>query len=752
MNSNNPIHLNEQLRQLIEWLNVIVLGGENDGFWHNGVFKPSNEKSFADRFGALQAMVNGRVAFETKAQLVAAGAPPADKPLAEVWRDGVRENNGLYGWNGVAWEKSPYDNTDALKADLNKATNIMALGVRESLGKFEKTGVVGGDDHQIDVVSHADLPLDDKVLGAVTDELGNMLEGWNQLGQKVVTVDVRLLKALMLKNAELLSGEFNYANAVTDENGHVAFGVETDSGKTLAALLKVFGGIEVGEQAQIQSGEFNYDFALVDENGHVGFGIMAGRIVSGHGIDTHNLTERDNANIARSAQLKSQVNPYPAQNVFDYNHLVVYGQSLSTGMEGWPRLSKVAQYGNLMLGDAVRPKSISGAGFDPVGDVAELKPLVACVQDSGSGAVISDAEVALLPSGHGASGETPSEGWANMAKWLHNRHRHHLNDDQHLFVATNNGVPGRTIEALSKGASPELYQRFTDCLTHISTLAQAAGKTYGVTGICWMQGEWNYTTNHGGDDTRDGYLAKLKTLRTDMLTDIKAVTGQQDDPAFLTYQTGAAYTRDDKELAIGMAQWDFTRDVPNTYMVGPAYPYTDKGGHLDSNGYRWFGNQIAKVYHRVVTLGQYWKPLSPVRSALDGKKLVIDFHVPEPPLQFGTPYVATSEADYADKGFRVSDDDGDVAITAVRIVGQTLIEITLVREPVANAKLWYADKTRHNGNGNVMDSDASVAHDPYQYHDGSGQYPSANLPHLNDKPYPLNNWLIAFCIPVNWSE
>ena len=750
--NNNFFELSERYKQNIDWLNQILKGSDTDTVQVDGVLKPTISKHISDHYNEIKIMVSGRLSFKTLAELTASGAPPADKLLAEVWKDDVKDNNGLYGWGGDSWEKSPFDNVDALKRDLEATTQALTSGYRESIEKLEKTGVIGGDEHSIDVLLKSDLSADDEIVGAITDELGHMLEGWNSKGEKVIPVVVRLLKDLLLPNTQLEDGTYNYANAVTDESGNVSFGVETDTGKTLAALLKVFGPIELGKDSELLSGEYNYDFAIVDESGNVGFGFMSGRMLSPETNQIHQTAIRDNKNLTKSNQLKTWINPLPAQNVYDYNHLVVYGQSLSTGYEGWPRLSKLPLYGNLMLGESVRPKSISGTAFDPVGDSIKLSPLVAVVQDSSSGAVLDDDTVANLAPGNPASGETPTEGWTNMSKWLHNRFRLLNNDSERLFIGSNNGVPGRTIEQLSKGATPNLYNRFTQCLSHVKSIADAEMKSYGVTGICWMQGEYNYQGSNGGDMSYQGYLEKLKKLHQDMLTDVYAITGQVDEPAFLTYQSGAVYTNDAYELSIGMAQWNFTKEVPNSYLVGPIYPYTDKGGHLDSNGYRWFGNQIAKVYHRVVTLGQNWKPLCPIKSEIVGRTITIDFHVPEPPLQFGVPYVVQNPTDYSSKGFKVTDALGSVPIVSVDIVGQTIIEITLSREPDETAKLWYADKTQHLGNGNVMDSDQTIAHDKYVYDPNSGQYPDANKPELVDKPYPLNNWLIAFCIPVNWSE
>lgn len=750
MSGNNIFSMSQEMRQQIDWINKVLKGADNESVVIGGIVKPTISRDIKEQYAAIKALVVGRDAFKTKAEMVSSGSPSSGAVLAEVWNDGERDNNGLYGWNGSAWEKSPYDNTDALKAELDASNAMLTDGYRAAMQKLEQTGVSGGNDTAIDVIDKADLDALDSILAAVTDEHGNMLEGWNQNGEKIVPVVMRLLKDLVLKNTRLIDGTYNYANAVSDESGNVAFGVDQQTGQTLAALMKLFGPLEMGKDATVISGEYNWDFALVDESGNIGFGFMNGILMTPDTVRVESESIRDNRNVTLSNQVKSEVNSRPALPVWDYNHLIVYGQSLSTGMEGWPRLSKTPFYGNKMLGDCVRPVSVSGADWTPVGGVSEFLPLESRVQD-GAGRVLTDAEVATLPPGNGAQGETPTEGWVNMAKWLHNRHLI-TNNDPRVFVGANLGVPGRTIEQLSKGASPELYQRFYQGITQAKAVADTESKSYGVSGICWLQGEYNYWDQFGGTDTRTGYLEKLKTLRTDMVADVKTVTGQQDSPAFFTYQTGAAYSRDHNDLAIGMAQWDFAREVENAYLVGPVYPYSDKGGHLDSNGYRWYGNLIAKVYHRVVTLGQNWRPLSPLSSQQAGKQITIDFYVPEPPLQFAFPYVNSTPTEYANKGFRVSDSQGDVRITEVEIVGQTMIRLSLEREPEDGAKLWYADKTKHNGNGNVCDSDQSLAHDLYEYHPDSGQYPSADKPELNDKPYPLNNWLIAFCIPTNWSE
>lgn len=97
----------DKLVDAIDWLMQILKGDESISIDVDGVEKPSISKSILDNFSALQAMVQGRLAYPTKSAMDAAGYTTAE--LAVVWKDSVDENNGLFGWTGTAWEKSAYD-------------------------------------------------------------------------------------------------------------------------------------------------------------------------------------------------------------------------------------------------------------------------------------------------------------------------------------------------------------------------------------------------------------------------------------------------------------------------------------------------------------------------------------------------------------------------------------------------------------------------------------------------------------------
>ena len=152
--------------------------------------------------------------------------------------------------------------------------------------------------------------------------------------------------------------------------------------------------------------------------------------------------------------------------------------------------------------------------------------------------------------------------------------------------------------------------------------------------------------------------------------------------------------------------------------------------------------------HRVLSLGEDWKPLYPRWTALDGRSLLVHFHVPAPPLAWGRPFSGHTAVAPADRGFTVVDDGGVVPIEAVELAGARSVRLTLARPPGPEALLRYADRSRHGGRGALHDSDASIAEDRYAYDPGTGHYPSANVPELVGQPYPLMNWCVAFTQPI----
>ncbi|WP_324648559.1 hypothetical protein [Klebsiella pneumoniae] len=462
----------------------------------------------------------------------------------------------------------------------------------------------------------------------------------------------------------------------------------------------------------------------------------------GGGITLQDKIDILNAeNLNYYSKVRSRYNADIERLVFALSMIIWYGQSLSSNQEGYQALSKTpySNLGNLMLGSSPRPNTRTGPGFTPVGS-AILNPLKAVVQSGDGSYVMNDADVAALPAGSGNEGEGAVAA-VNMLRTLFLRQAALLTDPSRLLVLASCGVNGRTVEALSKGADPELYNRIREAVSKIKAIADGESKTFGIGAFCFLQGEWNYNPGYGGDYTREGYKAKVRQLYNDVIADFCA--GQRP-PAMFTYQTGGTYTIDTYELAIGMAQLDMATEGGNIYGVCPSYPFPNKdSGHLTSNGYRWMDMFFGKVMFRVLVLGEGWEPLHCTGVEVQDDYALLNYAVPYPPLQWGTPYDGRTAKTYADKGYRATDANGALDIAAAEIVADTVVKLTFSRRVSGTIKIWYADKTSHNGNGCLKDSDPFLATENYVYSAGSGQYADENIPELVDKPYPLENWAWA---------
>ena len=464
------------------------------------------------------------------------------------------------------------------------------------------------------------------------------------------------------------------------------------------------------------------------------------------GVD--DISRRNAANLAAAAAARDEINTRIARPVYDYNILITDGQSLSNGNEGWAALSKDirATLNINMLGDSVRPKNENGSTFTPLNG-AEIRSARAVVQDliapPDGGNLMTDEAVAALPRGANNFGETVDIGAMWMWREMQLQFRGVVTDERKI-VAVNCGVGGQIIEHLSKGHSWGFYNRIISAVTQIKAIADAEGKTCGVVGFLYLGNEYNYDSTKGGATDRAEYRALLRKLIDDVITDTTAITGQTEPPLTVLYQTSGSWTRDSTNMSIGEAQLDICAADANVMMASPAYAVTDKGGHLDANGYRWLGMQFGKLLHRAIDRRQNFCPLQPLSVTLSGTFLRADFLVWSPPLQFRSCYVGSSPTTYAAKGFRVTDDAGDVPVTRVEIVADTVVDITLGRETTGDVYLWYASQTGSNGNGNLFDSDTTVAVANYEFHEGTGQYPESNIPELVNRPYPLNNPCVAF--------
>ncbi|NRA56233.1 MAG: hypothetical protein HRU23_18990 [Gammaproteobacteria bacterium] len=771
-----------KLQESIDNLDAIIEGDESTTVNISGVKKGSIDKRIKDHFSELRALLSGRVSFRTRAELLSTWDLP-NNTLAEVWGDNEKTNNGLYGFEDNSWTKSKYDHVSLINEQLvtidTQITGIPNL-VNQTL---ESSGIVSDGGSPLVIVDAVNLlKNEDKIQTAYLDNNDYAALMFTEKGDVIIPIlrnlfsDIRTLTSqsisgdridtkvmnvsggdIALNGLNIINGNANYDVAFVDDNGNVGFGYINGELVTPAPA-------ETDVEAQLfDTDEYNYDFAVTDENGNVSFGVKNGKLFKDTTDDIAAIQTRDAQNISNSLAFSAAKNHEFAGSTFKYNTFVVAGQSLSVGAEGWPHLSRNQNLGNLMIGDDTRQYTTTADAYAPVGQLV-FKPLVANTVYGSS--LLTDAEILNIVPGTGTRGEHVGVGMVNMAKSLFNQWRNTEDDTDHVFVNVGVGQGGRNITQLSKINTSDAINRYNWFLEALDAVsANAASESWGVTAILWMQGEDDYHSDNPPLDgpilTKLGYKAALKILHNDMVIDAALKSGQPKQPVFLTYQTGAKFTRDLDEngnpgLYIGMAQLEFTDETPGAVMAGPIYPYSDKGGHLDANGYRWYGQKLGQIYHKVVTLREQWQPLRPIKiTQVNDNTLHVDFHVPSPPLVFKAPYIGDyyqgSELKiYANKGFSVSDDTGPLGIYSVEIIGQTIVSIKTIKPIGANPHVWYADAENYRGNGNLCDSDHTISLDKYEYRPEWGMYETANKEEFVNKHYPLENWCVAFYCPVGY--
>ncbi|WP_404680405.1 hypothetical protein [Raoultella terrigena] len=475
---------------------------------------------------------------------------------------------------------------------------------------------------------------------------------------------------------------------------------------------------------------------------------------SGGGVDY--VTIQDQKNKAYAAEVSRRLLTrlkFPSDS---YNHFIMECQSLGMGFMSWPAVSKASKYGNLMLGNSVRPASTTNNAFVPLG-VNAWQPLKAVVQSTGGGTIMTDTDMQAFTREAVNEGESPIVGAVNGFR-RHFLEAHCLNSDpSRLFVASTVGVSGQSIENLMDDT--KYYNRVVECVTKAKALADSEGKTYSVTAIEFVQGEQNYANG----TAKATYKTLLGQLRNKLFSTIRGITGQTTDPAWFMYQTGFTYTPNPAtqplnavELWVGMAQYEFCQENENCFMVGPNYQLPDKGGHLMTNGSRWLGCYFAKAKDRVLNQRRPFQPLAPIDFKCTGADIFVSCYVDYPPLKFQSPFRKGDRTNIANKGFRVfiniqNDPAGigeEVTVVSVEIAADTIIKMSCATEPQGLIRVVYGMYPQY-GQGMVTDSDPYVPDEVYEYDPQFTQWPEENIPELIGKPYPMENWLIAFSHTFN---
>jgi len=513
-------------------------------------------------------------------------------------------------------------------------------------------------------------------------------------------------------------------------------GIPTLSAKGGSPIIqaRAGGGAVVGGTEIWSDDRSDVAFTMQDLLGFWGWAMSPlGAVLSAGGDSTSGFSADDVADEDQLARLLAaerlrETDVTSARPADGYNHINGNGQSLN---EGWDAsaISTVPPYAsNLTLGNHVH--STGGETWVPNG-AAVFKPLVETTTTYNGGETVMTQALSFL-------------------KFRMSDQRGTAEDTARKLVATTTGFGGRTLEMLSKGASPNEYGRNPSVVAQVRDAAISAGGAYQMLAEIYQGNEYNYTGTNGGSTDKAAYKTGLKKLMSDKRADCQiGIAGQTRPFAVFTSYPGAQYTVDETHMSIAMAHWELSEEEPNWYLVGGFYPYPDVGGHVTGNAQAWHGQQFGKVLDRVLLRSERWRPLVPIAAKRRGLDVLVSFHVPAPPLVFRSCYVQLAATMFANKGFAALDSAGVVPIVSVEIAAPTVIHIKLGRNTsmVAAPALRYAGMSTFSGHGNVADSDTTVATAKYVY-DPAIMTAGENIPELVGRPYPLWNWLIPHEIPI----
>lgn len=709
----------DDIRQLtddIDRLNQIIEGEENQTVsMASGKIKPTISKAIFDQFEAIKASVQGRIAFQSKVEMDS-DLNYSENTLAQVWNDVVQENNGLYGKLGAegtgSWEKSPYDDVESLRQDLDALSISVSLILVRVQGYYSgNTDFVDSDGREISFAL-ADEAL--KVALAILKGGVVNISTALQLKSKYLIEDDNgdfglskdLLETLVGLRGDgspfILNCDFKLledpqrAYAIGDDKGNIAFSIKKD------------GGIQLGSLEQDRTNEFSW--ALVDKNRKVALAVTQ----SGELIFKPNSSTIENLKVWLGIEGSSpNLNP---PLITELTHIQFHGQSLSLGSGGGDISGESSQ--GVLMPDSGLLDGLTGEGIDGLG-----------------GLPIQSISYTLLDGSYGTEGkEPPVIGACEQLQYMLDNYFGSSKTTVFGSMSGHGGYPIRYLDKegdISVGIPSPNYELLRDQQPHYEGMFQSEGKQLSTHALCWVQGETDISQGTSAIE----YKRRLKNL----IYDYKEDTNQNSFPYLVTYQVGSHTRRTPyHEPDIPLAQWELSKEEPLVKMACPTYvfPYSTDGVHMTSHSYRWMGSYFGKALFNLMIHGEH-RPLEPEYFTRAGRIITLKLHVPVPPLVIDTTLVS----DPGDYGFKVFEGESELTIESVTLGATSdTIKLVLQDEPSSPVVLgyalgetgWYGGPTS-GARGNIRDSDSTS-----NYFQPTPGY-----------DYSLYNWCVMFKLQEN---
>lgn len=321
-------------------------------------------------------------------------------------------------------------------------------------------------------------------------------------------------------------------------------------------------------------------------------------------------------------------------------------------------------------------------------------------------------------------------------------------------------VPGNPGDSWASLVNPDgvQYKRLLKSVEYARNIALSNNCTFRVGILSWMQGE----NSSDKVNSLKLYYDKLWIIFSNLNTDIKSITGQEEDVRFITYQMAShksptqveSGATDGTPLALlqigldkGLADEGYELETSvKSYLrttlmnrdfifAGPTlYPYEHQsdGVHMVNNSYHKVGALFGVISKRIITDKKEWMPIYPISHTSikmsDNKYLlVLKFNVPTPPLAFDFTNVKGEQPNY---GFSIKNNSQQEIIESVSLKRDDTINI-LCKENPNSLYLYYAESGTQGG-GNLRDSQGN-----------------AIITDINGQPYACHNWAPIFKYQLN---
>ena len=276
------------------------------------------------------------------------------------------------------------------------------------------------------------------------------------------------------------------------------------------------------------------------------------------------------------------------------------------------------------------------------------------------------------------------------------------------------GRGGRRLYQLDKAHQndPEgkYYDTLIDDIRRAKAYAVANGKTFGVLGMVYMQGEADGDLRFNDGDAPLPYAtfvpawaAAFTQLADDFDADARGISGQVGRIPTFVYQTGGT--------TVGQAQMLAASTSPQKIIpVGPTYfvpsgrnsSYTSGGNvvhgsevHLSADGERWFGSLVGKNIYRYLVRRDQSVALRPILATkVSADEIDIVFNVPRPPIRLDATLLPLNTAPNCYAGFRCMTGSGTAqgngpAVSGVTIIDTDRLRLKLADTVPAGAKVEY---------------------------------------------------------------